>query len=115
MGSEQFSPKQSDKITGEMSSVKDAVIFEGMLEKYTVWKDLRVLLLKDGEGQGSTQVFKCPLAKLLVPESFIPLWAQLPPGRGASLQALLPAVAGLDSPVLGCLWCYLTELCFWVG
>lgn len=61
-----------------MSFMKATVIFKEALGKILlifqpVWKVLRVLLLKDGGGQGSTQVFKCTLAKLLVPEIFIPL------------------------------------------
>lgn len=72
-----------------MSFMKATMIFKEMLGKILlifqpVWKVLiRVLLLEDGEGQGSTRVFKCPLEKLLVPESFITLLATASSRQGS--------------------------------
>lgn len=87
-----------------MSFMKATVIFKETAGKILLlfqplWKVLRVLLLKDGGGQGSTRAFKCPLAKLLAPESFLQAGEHLPcrlclTGAGFSnfgLPRVLPA------------------------
>lgn len=106
-----------------MSFMKATLIYKELLGKILVifqpvWKVLRVLLLKDGEGQGSTQVFKCPLEKLLVPESFILLLGTASSRQGSSSPA--GSASSCDRGWIQQFWFVsgvtsCSSLSFWVG